>query len=258
MGFDITKVKPTTIEKLEAITMLVYGKAGRGKTTFATSFPKALLVDIEGTGGFTIGANRVTVDYIKDVTEEMGIKNQEEAEKMTGLMEVFREFFKSDYQTLILDGVNPLVKMFENKTCKSMGRTNMRQHKYGDTYGEMREEFTTMLSNLMKKGKNLVLITHEDTEEEINEADDTVITTIVPYIKDKELKSTIPAFVDNIGYMYTVENGEEKTFMIDFSPFGKTLGKNRFGINEPMKADFEVFKKKVEEAIKSKKIGGNK
>lgn len=253
---NINEIKETNITTLKAVTMLLYGKAGVGKSTFASKFPKPLLVDIESTAGFVMGAKRITVDYLTDAEVELGITDDKEKEKLIGLFEIFKQFFISDYETLILDGVNPLIKLFENRTCKTMGRTSMRQHKYADTYEDMREEFAKMLSRVMSRGKNVIFIAHEDIEEEINEADDTVITKIVPFIKDKQLRASIPALVDNIGYVFV---SKDNKFMVDFSPFGKEMGKNRFGITEPMEAEYNNFKATVEEYLKkNNKTGGNK
>ena len=253
---DISKIEPNNITTVSGITMLLYGKAGMGKSTFASKFPKPLLLNIEGTASFLIGAKLLNIDYISDAEMELGITDEKEKEKLVGLFDVLKQFFISEYETLILDGVNPLLTMFKNKTCKNMGRTNMRQHKYGDTYDDMREEFTKMVNRLISRGKNIVFITHEEAEEEINEAEDTVINKIVPYIKDKELKTTLPALVDNIGYVYV---SKDNKFMVDFSPFGKETGKNRFKIEKPIEAEYNIFKGIVEDYLKkNKNTGGNK
>lgn len=253
---DINKIKPNNITTVTGITMLLYGKAGMGKSTFASKFPKPLLLNIEGTASFILGANLLNIDYISDAEIELGVTDSKEKENVIGLFEVLKQFFVSDYETLILDGVNPLINMFKNKTCKTMGRANIRQHKYGDTYDDMREEFTKTVNKLISRGKNIVFITHEESEEEINESEDIVINKIIPFIKDKELKTTLPALVDNIGYVYV---SKDNKFMVDFSPFGKEMGKNRFGISEPIEAEYNTFKNLVEEHLKkNNKTGGNK
>lgn len=244
---NINEIKETNITTLKSVTMLLYGKAGVGKSTFASKFPKPLLVDCEGTASFVMGVRRIPIDYIIDAELELGVSDEREKEKLVGLFEIFKQFFISEYETLILDGVNPLIKMFENKTCKTLGRTSMRQHKYADTYDDMREEFTKMLNKILSRGKNIIFITHEDTEEEINESEDTVITRVVPFIKDKALRTTLPALVDNIGYVFV---DKDNKFKVDFSPFGKEMGKNRFGISTSMEANYENFKSTVEEFLK--------
>ncbi len=239
---EIEKIEKTVVKEVKGLTLLLYGKAGTSKSTFASKFPNSLLVDFEGTAGFVLGAKRFKPSSL------LGGE---------GFYEVVKQFFESKYETLIIDGFNPFMKMFDEEiVLKKLGRKSIRDHKYADTYSERRDGITALFQKVFGRGKNIIIITHEAMEDITDTETDEVTTQKIPLIKDKELAQVIPAMVDNIGYTYTanIENEDgtrSNKFMIDFSPFGQNLGKNRFGIEKPIEAKYEELEKIIKEYLKT-------
>lgn len=180
------------------IKMMVYGQAGTGKTTFALSAPKPLLLDFDN------GVNRVNNEHLK-TAGIVQIHSWDEA------LQVLNEDL-SAFQTVIVDTAGKMLDFIIAKKCGS------RQPSIRD-WGGINQEFNGFTRSLSMLGKNVIYIAHRDTR---SEKDDTIY---IPMMRNKNF-SAIVTELDLLGYMeMRLENGKVNR-TITFDPTERSEGKN--------------------------------
>lgn len=160
MGIE-SKIRPVaSLPKI--LSMLVYGRSGTGKTTFAGSFPKpALLIDIQEKGTDSI-ANMEGIDVISVTT-------------WSELEEVFW-YLKNEkkYQTVILDQISSMQDFAMTHAMAEEGKDVMSQRLWGVVSGLMK---TWLLNyrDLVEEQMNVLFIAHDRASKgEGSEDDDTI------------------------------------------------------------------------------------
>ena len=214
---DINSIEQQIVNEDSGYFMLLFGKAGVGKTTLASKLgKKVLLLDCEGTASLIEGLYRIPIGNYKDVIE---YKNQ---------------FLNSDYDTLVIDGLRSFEIMVEEMVCEVMGRAEYSaQHaKFGDIYSKKRLIFSKFLESMIGRGKKIVIISHVSETEKVDETTDESFVMYEVNIKDKELKNTIPALADIVGYLDVKVNEGKSTRRLDVLPSTSKICKNRFGIKD--------------------------
>ena len=105
MFINLKDLKPHRISKnLRGKTMLIYGPPGCGKTTFATSAPKSLLL------AFEIGYNALDNIMVAPIT------NWDEAKNIAS--QLCRDnSLKEQYETIIVDTTSEAWNMVDKYTC---------------------------------------------------------------------------------------------------------------------------------------------
>jgi hypothetical protein len=126
----------------------LYSPPGIGKTTFASSMPKPVLID------FDHGADEVKIDAIP------GPASWKET------MALIRDIGRSpgDYQTLAIDTVDPLEELCQVHVAEAAGKTfDKMNDDYGAGHSAVGQEWKVFLAELdevRKKGLHVVLISH--------------------------------------------------------------------------------------------------
>jgi hypothetical protein len=142
------KIVKSGEKKILPPRITLYSPPGIGKTTFASSMPKPVLID------FDHGADEVKIDAIQ------GPASWEET------MSLIRDIGKSPgiYQTLAIDTVDPLEELCQGHVAKVAGKTfDKMNDDYGAGYQAVADEFKLFLAELdevRKKGLHIVLISH--------------------------------------------------------------------------------------------------
>jgi phage nucleotide-binding protein len=216
-NLDITKLGLQEVSEKSGYFMLLFGKAGVGKSSLASKLgKKVLFLDCEGTASLIEGIYRIPVTEYKEVVKYK------------------RDFLTSDYDTLVIDGLRSFEVMVENHVCEVMGRTEYspQQAKYGDIYTKKRLILGKFIESTIGRGKKIIIIAHVDEVEKVDTATDESFLMNEVYIKDKELKNELPAKADIVAYL-DVEVKEGKALRrFDVLPNKSKICKNRFGITK--------------------------
>lgn len=198
--------KATELEMPTTIKMMVYGQAGMGKTTFALSAEKPLLLDFDN------GVKRVNMSHL-DGVDIVQITSWQDV-KM-----VLQENM-SDYRTIVVDTIGKMMDFIITFKC------GLKQPKVQD-WGGINAEFTWFTRALGALGKHIIFVAHRDTRKE---GDDTVF---VPALREKSYNSIVTE-LDLLGYLeMKAENGRQVR-TITFDPTSRNDGKNTCNLDSVM------------------------
>ena len=133
------------------VKMILYGKPGEGKSTFASKAPNPLFVSTDGNFEW-LGLpekNNVRVStwkQAKDVINNIVLNKPE----------------YKDFETIVVDLVEDLYVWAEDEFCKREGIIHIGDYKsMGAGYSVVRKEFFAQISKLLSIDKNVILISHE-------------------------------------------------------------------------------------------------
>lgn len=205
-------IKTTDPQAKPSIIMLVYGQGGVGKTTFASTAPKPLLVDCEN-GSKYFGLRGIEMDVAR-------IANWED---LNGIFDIAKS---GEYETIIIDPIGELMEKLkrymiakgEKKFVQSDGSPSMAG------WGWLKDTLRTTIKVLRDSGVNLLLVAHvaEDKDE------DKMVKR--PMLMTK-LSEELVNMVDIVGYMTVIndpEEGEKRIILVD-STSEKYVAKDRTG-----------------------------
>lgn len=206
---QITKTSDPQVKP--KIMMICYGNGGVGKTTFASTAPKPLLVDCEnGAKYFGLRGIKMDVARINDWTD------------MKGLFEVAQS---GEYETIIIDPVGELMEKLKRymvmKADKKLVMLDGSPTMAG--WGWLKETMRNTLKVLRDSGCHILINAH------VSEQDDEGKILKRPMLMTK-LSDEIINMVDIVGYMEVVntEDGEKRIIRVD-SASDKYLAKDRTG-----------------------------
>ncbi len=190
--------KTEEIKADDNIVMVIYGKGGTGKTTFAASAPNPLILDFENGTKF-LGDRGIKADVVrfsKWITKE-------EKKQLAGMVD--------SYDSIILDPLGEAMdKLIESEeiTGKLYRNTNGGLTQSG--WGEVKKQMKSFLKYLRDTGKNIIIVSHvneSQTDEGLNHR--IQIAT--------KLSDDIPNLVDVVTYL-GVKNVEDKMKRVLYTP----------------------------------------
>ena len=138
----------------EKISMLLFGRAGIGKTTIAESAPKPLLVDLEN------GIGRVEACYRKDVlTAERTLTDEE---KYRSFIHDLSHEDLSAYETIIIDSVGKFMDLVTPVVIKENPANGQKDGKTLSQkgYGAIAVKFKELTKLVTSLGKHIIWIAH--------------------------------------------------------------------------------------------------
>lgn len=146
--------KPSELEFVSTIKMLVYGQPGIGKSTMALSAPNPVLFDFDG------GVQRVNVAF---QCPTLQVKNWEEA------LQALEELKGGDveYQTIVIDMAGKMLDFMSDYIMRNDSKMHMRDGSLSlKSYGDRKIMFQNFLREVAMMGKNIVFVAHEREEKD--------------------------------------------------------------------------------------------
>jgi len=223
----VTEIQPTQVDDIldkimgrispvhegsGTLKVLIYGDPGTGKTTFAATAPKPLIIDVErGTRVLADRGNEVDVlEYVSMVQVEKAIEY---------LKAGSHAFDK--YDTIVLDSISELQKRLIDDQLKVLGgKGNAPVYKADwGVYGENTQRLRMLLSAFRDIPKNLVCTAHAKVEKD----DQTGFLVSRPDLTPK-LAATVAGIFDIVAYIKRTGKGE---YVLRVRPSNTVLAKSR-------------------------------
>ncbi len=129
----------------ERATWLVFGAPKVGKTTFATTWPECLILDLEGGTRYVSGA------YVLEI------------KSLAELREAYAELRAANpfpYQTVAVDTIDVLNDWIEQEVCRELGIVQMGEKAYGLDWGIARNRVLDTIRAFSQLPANILLIAH--------------------------------------------------------------------------------------------------
>lgn len=184
------------------VKMMVYGQAGMGKTTFALSAPKPLLLDFDN------GVKRVNTAHLDD---SVGIVQVSSWHEIIDLLNYNRNDLQ-EFDTIVVDTIGKMIDYIITYRC------GCRNPQIQD-WGTINNDFKWFTSSLSQFNKNIVFVAHRDTRKE---GDSTVY---IPALREKNYNSIVTE-LDLLGYLEMRSENGRQIRTITFSPTSRNDGKN--------------------------------
>lgn len=170
------------------VTFLIYGAGGVGKTTFAATAPKPLIVDCEG-GTKYLGSRGIEADVVN-------IKSWSEMKEVIELMK--------DYETIVIDPIGELMEKLKRHMIglrdKKLVQSDGSPTAAG--WGWLKDNLRSYLKVLRDSGKHVLIVAHVEEKED----GDRIIKR--PLLQTK-LSEEIVNMLDAAGYMTRVSGGQD-------------------------------------------------
>jgi hypothetical protein len=215
------------------IVMLVYGMGGVGKTTFAATFPRPLILDFEN-GAKYFKQRGIDVDVVR-------IDKWFSADDKKGLAKLME-----NYDSLIFDPIGEMMEKLIHSD--QVSGSKYRQSDGSLTiagWGKVKDHARSTLKWARDLGKNVLLVAHVD--EKMDE--ETMVKR--PQIATK-IGDEIIAMVDIVGYLdiITVDGVEKRVVRVN--PTDKRyIAKDRTGALEAyVKPEFDYMHSLIKKAQK--------
>lgn len=207
--FDLDKLEKGGFDP-ERVRFLIYGESGAGKTTHAATWPKPIFIDIDD----GLASVRTPVERVR--VEDWGT-----------LLDVY-DWLVSDpamrgYETVVIDSLNECQKLAMEYTLEEFPEI---RRSYGtlpamSDYGKALDDFDRMVRAFKALPINVVLIAQVATKQYD-------VETIRPQLTGKATANNICRMMDEVGYIYKVEGGNQtRTITFDAVEF---VTKDRSGV----------------------------
>ena len=192
----------------------IYGRSGSGKTTFASTFPKPiLLLDVRDQG----------TDSIMD-HDQLNVKDIESLEELEETYYYLLKYNTEGYKTVIIDTITQLQQVFMEEVTAGKRKNSavgdwgsMTRREFGDVAALMKE-WIHNFRNLTAEGMEIVFIAQERTSVQEEDGTDNMITPEVGPATMPSVAMHLNANVSIIGNSFirlrkrkVKKNGKEQT-----------------------------------------------
>lgn len=178
------KIKSTKSSLNEGIKVLVYGKAGIGKTTLLATAPSPLIISCEGgllsLSGYDIPC--IEIKSLQDLRDVYDSLNKE----------------KNEYKTICLDSISEIAEM-----ALSEFKENVKDKR--QAYMQLSEDVSKIIRSFRDiKSKNVVFVAKGIRVAIDDPEDNSSINTFSPSMPGKGLSNGLPFYFDEVFYMTEV------------------------------------------------------
>lgn len=149
--------KPMHHSRSNTMSVWVMGAAGEGKTTFASTWPNAIMINTDGnfkqfdTPSLFVeeimvvnGKQLYGADYIEQIVDELiAQKNNEGA-----------------FQTIVFDLIEDVVKLYETKVARQNNKEHIQDVPWGKGYKEVSVMIKKLVTKLNSLDMNVVYLSH--------------------------------------------------------------------------------------------------
>jgi hypothetical protein len=172
--------KTSPLVNLNDYTILIYGAAKVGKSTFASQAGKVLFMATEP------GLNALSV-YKVDIT------------KWEDILETFAELAatKHEFTTVVIDTVDNAYLLCADWVCRKNNVKHESEMEYGKGFGFVQREFMRVITRAAQFNFGLILVSHAREKEVVVKSIKTIKTTTT--LPDK-VNEKLMGFVDMILY----------------------------------------------------------
>lgn len=197
------------------LKVLIYGDAGTGKTTLASTAPAPLFIDVER-GSRAL----LNTDSQADVLEFRSI---EQVEAAVQYMKNGRPEFDK-YETIVLDSITEMQARLMDQQLRQLGATSGAiTYKAGwDEYNINAQRLRMLISSFRDIEKNLICTAHAKQEK-----DETTGLTITKPLLPPALSKTVIGVFDIVAYLRINTKGER---VLRVHPSKTILAKSRLGL----------------------------
>lgn len=183
---DILNIEPSVISRdLKGKYVCIYGKEKVGKTSFAASFPKNLIL------AFEVGTNALAGVRVQKIERWVDFKMV--------LKQLERPEARAMYDTVTIDTVAIAWDLCEQYVCAQNGVQKIADIPWGAGYAACKKEYENCLRKITMLGYGIVLISHDAKRIEKTE-DGSEIEILSPDIP-KRAREVINQISDVIGYI---------------------------------------------------------
>jgi len=180
------------------LVMIVYGKGGAGKTTFAASAPRPLIIDFEN-GTKYLGERGISVDVVR-MKEWF---TQQDLNELASML--------NTHDTVVIDPLGEAMEKLIN--CKDIRGKQYRQSDGSLTmsgWGEVKKQMRQFIKWLRDSGKHVIIVSHvsEISTDQGLEKRIQVAT---------KLSDEIPNMVDVISYL-SIQKQDENFARVLYTP----------------------------------------
>ena len=236
----LPKDKTTPKQSLFESTILFYGGAKAGKSTFCSQIDKALFFATEA------GLNHLS-------TYQIPISNWEDLR--TACSEV--EKGDHDFTTVVIDTVDNAYRFCAEYVCKKFGIKHESDLGYSKGYALVKNEFHRVLTKLSQLPTGLILVSHAQEREYDSRTGK--YTKITPSLSEGARRIII-GMVDIIGFV-DLEEQVSSDGKITFNRVIRTkpskhyeAGDRTGGLPETLPLDYQVFERNLKTALSSKPV----
>lgn len=204
--------QPSELQPKFAISALIYGSPGSGKTTLACSAPNAVLLDYDGGATRINGAHQIPTLQIQTWEQ-----TQEALKEIKETPEI---------QTVVIDTIGKMLAFMEVyiKSHPTMTRSGgaLELNRDGSLslkgFGRRKQMFIDFLKEVMVMGKHVIFVGH-DKEEKRGEGDNNIV--VRPEVGGSSANDLMKE-LDLVGYVEMI--GTNRT--IAFDPCERYYAKN--------------------------------
>lgn len=229
-------LKYEDLEKLSIknFKMLIYGDPYVGKTTFAATFPKPLIISTDGNVKGLQGINKdlqaVVIHDSNEYKTSTGISMKKDG--WTLFKEVVEAVVDSDeYETIIIDLFKDIYDYSTSFVKKKLGIEHESEDRRFRVWKMYDDEMLPVLRKLMTSNKNVILITHSKEKEDVG-----VTTNLIASLAQK-----VTSYAD-LTCRFKI-NGE--TRVLYSRPNSKELANNR--LNKVIEIESPTYEKFIKE-----------
>jgi hypothetical protein len=221
------KIRKSKDVELSGINLLLYGNSGTGKTWYAGTAPKPLVLDFDG--GIITLRNK-DIAYIP----------REEMSTWKKALKVIDEAMESkEFETIVIDSFTVLSMICMEHVLKFNGVDTARIQDYGQQIRLLQGLIDTLTSNY--PDKNLIVICHaEPVQDDFGKID------IRPLVVGK-FSSRISLFFDEVYYATVEKKGmgskAKETFILKTRKGSNYVAKSRLQLQAEIENDWSAFAK---------------